>query len=142
MPSHHQKFSHQTKHQRISQLNVTGRRSHRGDMRHAKRKNQHRERNRKSRDWLNCNDRTFPLPRLWLLNGSGSEMMQIQNDRFIKNWSKGSANAKYPHYTPVIKPAFERDFNRFKTFVADEKLGAIKVNQCEVTYISHIIARR
>jgi uncharacterized protein (TIGR04255 family) len=83
---------------------------------------------------------TFPLPRLWLLNSSGSEMMQIQNDRFIKNWSKGSANAKYPHYTPVIKPAFERDFNRFQTFVTDEKLGVIKVNQCEVTYISHIIA--
>jgi uncharacterized protein (TIGR04255 family) len=83
---------------------------------------------------------TFPLPRLWLLNASGSEMMQIQNDRFIKNWRKAPANAEYPHYTPVIKPAFERDFNRFQMFVADEKLGAVNVNQCEVTYVSHIVA--
>jgi uncharacterized protein (TIGR04255 family) len=51
----------------------------------------------------------LPLPRFWLLNSGGAEMMQIQNDRFIKNWRKGAANAEYPHYTPVIKPAFERD---------------------------------
>jgi len=83
---------------------------------------------------------SLPLPRLWLLNQGGSELMQIQNDRFVKNWRKGEANAEYPHYTPVIKPAFERDFTEFQTFVADEKLGEIKVSQCEVTYVNHIIA--
>jgi uncharacterized protein (TIGR04255 family) len=83
---------------------------------------------------------TLPLPRLWLLNSRGSEMMQIQNDRFIKNWRKAAPDAEYPHYTPVIKPAFDRDFKRFQTFVADENLGAIKVTQCEVTYVSHIVA--
>lgn len=82
---------------------------------------------------------TLPLPRLWLLNSGRTEMMQIQNDRFIKNWRKGAANAEYPHYTPVIKPAFERDFKEFQTFVGDEKLGAIKITQCEVTYVSHIV---
>jgi uncharacterized protein (TIGR04255 family) len=82
----------------------------------------------------------LPLPRLWLLNQGGSELMQIQNDRFVKNWRKSEANAEYPHYTPVIKPAFERDFTEFQTFVADEKLGEIKVSQCEVTYVNHIIA--
>ena len=83
---------------------------------------------------------TLPLLRFLLLNDVGSEMMQVQNDRFIKNWRKAAPNAEYPHYTPVIKPAFERDFKRFQTFVADEKLGAIKVTQCEVTYVSHIVA--
>ena len=83
---------------------------------------------------------TYPLPRAWLLNSGGSEVMQIQDDRFIKNWRKAAPNAEYPHYTPVIKPAFNRDFERFRTFVADEKLGEIKVTQCEVTYVSHIIA--
>jgi uncharacterized protein (TIGR04255 family) len=82
----------------------------------------------------------LPLQRLWLLNASGTEMMQMQNDRFIKNWRKSEANAEYPHYTPVIKPAFDRDFQKFQTFIADEKLGEIKINQCEVTYVSHIIA--
>jgi uncharacterized protein (TIGR04255 family) len=82
----------------------------------------------------------LPSPRLWLLNQGGSELMQIQNDRFVKNWRKSEANAEYPHYTPVIKPAFERDFTEFQTFVADEKLGEIKVSQCEVTYVNHIIS--
>jgi len=83
---------------------------------------------------------TLTLPRLWLLNKSGSEIMQIQNDRFIKNWRKGPANAEYPHYKPVLKPAFERHFREFNDFVAEQALGPIKVTQCEVTYVSHIIA--
>jgi uncharacterized protein (TIGR04255 family) len=80
------------------------------------------------------------LPRLWLLNKSGSEIMQIQNDRFIKNWRKGPANADYPHYTPVLKPAFERHFQEFGTFAAEQALGPIKITQCEVTYVSHIVS--
>jgi uncharacterized protein (TIGR04255 family) len=83
---------------------------------------------------------TLPSPRLWLLNHGGSELMQIQNDRFIKNWRKADPNAEYPHYTPVIKPAFERDFQIFQTFLADENLGDIRINQCEVTYVNHIIS--
>jgi uncharacterized protein (TIGR04255 family) len=83
---------------------------------------------------------TLPLQRLWLLNATGTEMMQIQNDRFIKNWRKTAPDAEYPHYEPAIKPAFERDFKKFQTFLADEKLGEIKVTQCEVTYVSHIVA--
>jgi uncharacterized protein (TIGR04255 family) len=83
---------------------------------------------------------TLPLPRLWLLNGAGTEMIQIQNDRFIKNWRKRGDNEQYPRYEKAIKPAFERDFNEFVSFLADEKLGTVKVNQCEVTYVNHIVA--
>jgi uncharacterized protein (TIGR04255 family) len=83
---------------------------------------------------------TLSLPRLWLLNKGGSEIMQIQNDRFIKNWRKGPANADYPHYTPVLKPAFERDFKEFSSFAAEQDLGPIKITQCEVTYVSHIVS--
>jgi uncharacterized protein (TIGR04255 family) len=80
------------------------------------------------------------LPRLWLLNKSGSEIMQIQNDRFIKNWRKGPENADYPHYTPVLKPAFERSFKDFSAFADEQGLGPIKITQCEVTYVSHIVS--
>jgi len=83
---------------------------------------------------------TLSLPRLWLLNKSGSEIMQIQNDRFIKNWRKGPTNVDYPHYTPVIKPAFERHFKEFGAFAAEQGLGPIKVTQCEVTYVNHIVS--
>lgn len=83
---------------------------------------------------------TPPLPRLWLLNEAGSEMIQVQNDRFIKNWRKVREPDQYPRYEPVIKPAFLRDFAEFQSFLNEEKLGAVKVNQCEVTYVNHILS--
>ena len=81
-----------------------------------------------------------PQSRLWLLNDAGTEMIQIQNDRFIKNWRKKAETDPYPHYEPVIRPAFERDFQDFQSFLAEEELGAVKVNQCEVTYVNHIVS--
>lgn len=84
---------------------------------------------------------TISLPRLWLLNSAGTEMVQIQNDRFIKNWRKADGvGDEYPHYEPVVKPAFERDYREFQSFLADEKLGSAMVNQCEVSYVNHIMA--
>ena len=76
--------------------------------------------------------------RLWFVNSAGDELIQIQNDRFIKNWRKRSD--EYPHYEDSIKPAFERDFREFQAFVATEKLGELRVNQCEVTYVNHIVS--
>jgi uncharacterized protein (TIGR04255 family) len=67
-------------------------------------------------------------------------MIQIQNDRFIKNWRKQGESDAYPHYEPVIRPAFERDFQEFQSFVIERGLGAVKVNQCEVTYVNHIVS--
>lgn len=81
-----------------------------------------------------------PPPRIWMLNDAGTEMIQLQNDRFIKNWRKAGEMIQYPHYEPVIRPAFERDFDGFQSFVAEENLGVIRVNQCEVTYVNHIVS--
>lgn len=83
---------------------------------------------------------TLSPQRLWLLNSTGTEMIQIQNDRFIKNWRKNDDQPEYPHYEPVIKPAFEHDYREFQAFLADEGLGETKINQCEVTYVNHIVA--
>ena len=79
------------------------------------------------------------MHRLWLLNIDKTEMIQVQNDRFIKNWRKHESES-YPRYEPVIRPAFERDYRDFVEFVSDEKLGEVKINQCEVTYVNHIIS--
>jgi uncharacterized protein (TIGR04255 family) len=80
------------------------------------------------------------LHRVWLLNNAGTEMIQVQNDRFIKNWRQSAEEHEYPRYEPVIKPAFERDYREFLEFLADEQLGEVRVNQCEVTYVNHIVA--
>lgn len=78
--------------------------------------------------------------RVWLLNDAGIEMIQVQRDRFIKNWRKVGEEDQYPRYEPVIKPAFERDLREFQEFLAEENLGVLKVNQCEVTYVNHIVS--
>ena len=80
-----------------------------------------------------------PVPRIWFLNEGGTELMQVQQDRFIKNWRKVGVGDQYPRYEKV-KAAFEADFDGFQSFVAEHKLGTIRVNQCEVTYVNHILA--
>lgn len=80
------------------------------------------------------------LPRVWFINRAGTEVIQVQHDRFIKNWRKSAEDDPYPHYEPVIRPAFERDFSRFESFLAEQKLGDIRPTQCEVTYVNHIVS--
>ena len=80
-----------------------------------------------------------PLPRLWFRNAIGDELIQVQPSRFIKNWRKAEGSEEYPRYDRVIKPAFERDFALFKAFTEDQGLAPLIVNQCEVTYVNHIV---
>jgi uncharacterized protein (TIGR04255 family) len=78
--------------------------------------------------------------RVLLTDSANSEMMQIQSDRFIKNWRKTGEDDTYPRYEPVIREAFHRDFEIFKKFLADEGIGSVRVTQCEVTYVNHILS--
>ena len=80
-----------------------------------------------------------PVPRLWFITNQGNEMIQIQPDRFIKNWRKEGHGETYPRYEK-IKASFERDFAVFRNFLADQRLGTPRINQCEVTYVNHIVA--
>ena len=79
-----------------------------------------------------------PIPRFWFINESGTELLQIQQDRFIRNWRKVGQGDEYPRYEN-LKARFEEDFNLFRGFIAAQGFESIKVNQCEVTYINHII---
>ena len=80
-----------------------------------------------------------PTPRFWFFNDSGTELIQVQRDRFIKNWRKVGEHDQYPRYEQV-RQGFDRDFAEFTSFIASHDLGRILVNQCEVTYINHIVA--
>lgn len=81
-----------------------------------------------------------PIPRLSFANGQGNEMIQVQNDRFIKNWRKEGDGEQYPHYEKTIRPNFDRDFGIFLGFLGKNRLGPPRVNQCEVTYVNHILS--
>ena len=80
-----------------------------------------------------------PVPRLWFVTEQGNEMIQVQADRFVKNWRKEGEGEQYPRYERV-KASFERDFEVFQQFLRENQLGTPRVNQCEVTYVNHILS--
>ena len=81
----------------------------------------------------------LPTPRLWFLNESGNELVQVQQNRFIRNWRKRTDGDEYPRYSH-IRECFREDFEIFRSLVDGEEWGAIEPNQCEVTYVNVIPA--
>jgi uncharacterized protein (TIGR04255 family) len=79
-----------------------------------------------------------PIPRIWFIDPTGGELIQIQQDRFIRNWRKVTAPDTYPRYEKHIRPRFVKDLTKFRDFLTKENIGQIKPDQCEITYINHI----
>ena len=79
------------------------------------------------------------LPRVWFLSEDERELIQIQQDRFVRNWRKLEKDDDYPRYDDHIRPEFLSDLRDFYDFVSKNSIGDIVPNQCEVTY-SNLIA--
>lgn len=77
--------------------------------------------------------------RCWFLNGDGTELIQVQPDRFVFNWRKRQTAEEYPRYE-YVKERFREHFHTFTRFLSREELGDVEPNQCEVSYINHIFA--
>ena len=80
-----------------------------------------------------------PTPRIWFMSETGTELIQVQRDRFIKNWRKGGTGAHYPRYERV-RETFDEEFAAFASFSQDQSLGNISITQCEVSYVNHIVS--
>ena len=80
-----------------------------------------------------------PVPRLWFTTAQGNEMIQVQADRFLKNWRKEGEREAYPRYERN-RASFDRDFAVFREFVTENCLGELHIDQCEVTYVNHILS--
>lgn len=78
-------------------------------------------------------------PRVWFLNEAKTELVQFQSDRFARNWRKLGPNETYPRYE-AIRDSFIRELETLSEFVAAHGLGSIKPDQCEVTYINHVVS--
>ena len=78
-----------------------------------------------------------PAPRAWFVKADGTELIQLQNDRFAFNWRKREPSDVYPRY-PTMRDSFERNLGLFRKFLEEEKLGPFQPRQCEVTYVNHI----
>ena len=77
-----------------------------------------------------------PAPRVWFLNEPGSELIQVQPDRFIHNWRKMEGLDPYPRYEPIRVNSVTR--SAFSKSLERREAGTLVVNQCEVTYVNHI----
>lgn len=78
-----------------------------------------------------------PLSRTWFLNEAGTELIQIQNDRFMHNWRRVEDQETYPRYE-YVRAQFSRGLEDFYDFLLKEELGELVPNQCEIGYINHI----
>ena len=78
-----------------------------------------------------------PMPRCIFISGDGTEVIQIQNDRFTYNWRKRTERDTYPRFE-VLANHFDRYAEIFAQFVRENKLGTITVSQAEVTYVNRI----
>jgi uncharacterized protein (TIGR04255 family) len=79
------------------------------------------------------------IPRMWLLTANDCELLQVQPDRFMRNWRRyHDGQIAYPSYDGHIRPGFVEDFANFSAVIEDLQLGPLIVDQCEVTYVNHI----
>jgi uncharacterized protein (TIGR04255 family) len=79
----------------------------------------------------------LPLPRCWFLSDDKTELVQVQQGGFWRNWRKVSGNECYPHFHSLARD-FKQVWEKFLAFAADFELGPVVVKQCELSYINHI----
>lgn len=79
-----------------------------------------------------------PFPRVWFVDDGGGELIQVQRDRFVRNWRKTSSASIYPRYEEHIRPEFLRDYETFLDFIQEEDIGEVVPNQCELLYLNEI----
>jgi len=77
-----------------------------------------------------------PRCRLMIRNAAKDRLIQVQNGQFHWNWLR-QQNAVYPRYR-TVKQEFENVLGRFKEFLEGQRLGPLKPNQWEITYLNHL----
>jgi uncharacterized protein (TIGR04255 family) len=78
-----------------------------------------------------------PLPRYFFISSNGSEVIQIQQDRFGYNWRKREEEDEYPRFG-AIEAKFQEYAGRFVSFIQEHGLGDARITQAEVTYVNLI----
>jgi uncharacterized protein (TIGR04255 family) len=77
------------------------------------------------------------IPRVLFVNADRTQVLQVQKDRFLHNWRKVESGGEYPRFEQMLA-TFEQGFDTFSGVIANEHIGTIVPNQCEVSYINQI----
>lgn len=82
---------------------------------------------------------TGPPPvRLWFQSEDRTRLVQVQRDWFACNWQGASSSATYPRYE-ANEPFFSETWDNFAHYIEGLGHGVPTPNQCELTYINHIL---
>lgn len=78
--------------------------------------------------------------RMWYVATSGSELIQVQPDRYLFNWRErpGEGYSSYEQNSQT----FLQEFDGFRRFCEESGLELPTPNLCDVTYINHIVPER
>jgi len=79
-----------------------------------------------------------PPRRIFFLQADGTNLIQIQPDRFVHNWRKMRNEDDYPSYDKV-RAIFLRQWSRFVEFAQTHGLGKVQADQYELTYVNHLV---
>ena len=77
------------------------------------------------------------VPRLWFTNIEQTELVQVQADRFVRNWRKLGEGENYPRYE-TLRERFLSELEEVDAFFRTSDIGSIKPNQCEITYVNRL----
>jgi uncharacterized protein (TIGR04255 family) len=80
---------------------------------------------------------TFPFIRSWFLSREKTELLQVQADRFHRNWRRIVGDETYPRFQNLLQD-FEREWQGFVQFLGRNEIGEPIIDQCELTYVNHI----
>ena len=73
--------------------------------------------------------------RCWFIDPSDSLLLQVQANRFLRNWRRRAGAGEYPNYA-VNRAEFVTDWNLYCQFLRDHDLDPPSVRQCEITYVN------
>jgi uncharacterized protein (TIGR04255 family) len=77
------------------------------------------------------------MARHWFETHDGEHLVQLQQDRILRNWRQRSPEMEYPRYESM-RAKFEGEVDKLAALFKKEGLGELRPNQCEVTYINTI----
>jgi uncharacterized protein (TIGR04255 family) len=82
-----------------------------------------------------------PKVRSWFLDRTGTQLIQVQSDAFVRNWRQREgpkgAPTTYPHYE-TLRASLIDDFRTFASFAGETGWRTLAPRQCEVTYVNHV----
>lgn len=81
---------------------------------------------------------SFPPARLQMMSEDNYRMVQMQNDRLVFNWRRLDKGV-YPRWKET-REKFCDTLSKFREFLKEERIGELKPNQWEVTYVNHFLA--